>query len=114
MDKIDNLMHNFIAECGYEPAMQMFSQIKSGKKLRSKLLLKIAGESEISLKLCAIVELIHAASLLHDDVIDESDIRRGNPSINAVFGSKNAVKLFLSSVRLTILYPKLFQTPFLS
>ena len=55
MDKIDNLMHNFIAECGYEPAMQMFSQIKSGKKLRSKLLLKIAGESEISLKLCAIV-----------------------------------------------------------
>lgn len=93
MDKIDNLMHNFIAECGYEPAMQMFSQIKSGKKLRSKLLLKIAGESEISLKLCAIVELIHAASLLHDDVIDESDTRRGNPSINAVFGSKNAVML---------------------
>jgi len=86
-------MSKFISELGYKEAFEMFLKISSGKKLRSKLLLKIAGESEISLKLCAIIELIHLASLLHDDVIDEANIRRGNPSINALFGSKNSVML---------------------
>ena len=93
MEKIDLIMENFIAELGYEPANAMFAQINSGKKLRSKLLLKIAGESEQSLKICAIIELIHLASLLHDDVIDDADTRRGSPSINASFGTKNAVML---------------------
>ena len=82
-DQIDLIMKSFIAECGYEP----------GKKLRSKLLLNIAQKDEKSLRLCAIIELIQAASLLHDDVIDESSVRRGKPSINATYGSKNAVML---------------------
>ena len=93
MEKIDLIMKNFISELGYEPANAMFARINSGKKLRSKLLLKIAGESEQSLKICAIIELIHLASLLHDDVIDDADTRRGSPSINASFGTKNAVML---------------------
>lgn len=93
MEKIDLIMKNFIVELGYEPANAMFARINSGKKLRSKLLLKIAGESEQSLKICAIIELIHLASLLHDDVIDDADTRRGSPSINASFGTKNAVML---------------------
>ena len=93
MEKIDLIMKNFIAELGYEPANAMFAQINSGKKLRSKLLLKIVGESEQSLKICAIIELIHLASLLHDDVIDDADTRRGSPSINVSFGTKNAVML---------------------
>nr|WP_314128482.1 polyprenyl synthetase family protein [uncultured Campylobacter sp.] len=93
MEKIDLIMKNFIAELGYEPANAMFVRINSGKKLRSKLLLKIAGESEQSLEICAIIELIHLASLLHDDVIDDADTRRGSPSINASFGTKNAVML---------------------
>ena len=93
MEKIDLIMKNFIAELGYEPANAMFVRINSGKKLRSKLLLKIAGESEQSLKICAITELIHLASLLHDDVIDDAGTRRGSPSINASFGAKNAVML---------------------
>ena len=93
MEKIDLIMKNFISELGYEPANAMFARINSGKKLRSKLLLKIAGESEQSLKICAIIELIHLASLLHDDVIDDANTRRGSPSINASFGTKNAVML---------------------
>jgi len=93
MEKIDLIMKNFISELGHEPANAMFARINSGKKLRSKLLLKIAGESEQSLKICAIIELIHLASLLHDDVIDDADTRRGSPSINASFGTKNAVML---------------------
>ncbi|OBV29613.1 hypothetical protein BA723_04855 [Helicobacter sp. CLO-3] len=43
--------------------------------------------------LCAIIELIQCASLLHDDVIDDASTRRGKPSINASFGSKNAIML---------------------
>ena len=93
LDQIDLIMKSFIAECGYEPANEMFAKLSSGKKLRSKLLLNIAQKDEKSLRLCAIIELIQAASLLHDDVIDESSVRRGKPSINATYGSKNAVML---------------------
>ena len=93
LDQIDLIMKSFIADCGYEPANEMFAKLSSGKKLRSKLLLNIAQKDEKSLRLCAIIELIQAASLLHDDVIDESSVRRGKPSINATYGSKNAVML---------------------
>lgn len=92
-DQIDLIMKSFIADCGYEPASKMFDRLSPGKKLRSKLLLNIAQKDEKSLRLCAIIELIQAASLLHDDVIDESSVRRGKPSINATYGSKNAVML---------------------
>ena len=52
--------------------------------------------------MAAIVELIHAASLLHDDVIDEAATRRGVASVNATDGSKTAVMLG------DILYSKAF------
>ncbi|WP_096026804.1 polyprenyl synthetase family protein [Campylobacter lanienae] len=90
---VDKILYEFIKDCGYQRALDMFENISGGKKLRSKLILKIAGENEISLRLCAVIELIHLASLLHDDVIDDSTIRRGKPSINALFGSKNAIML---------------------
>ena len=102
LEKIDILMREFIAEFGYDEALKMFDELSSGKKLRSKLLLNIAGSSDEALRICAIIELIQAASLLHDDVIDESDTRRGKPSINATHGSKNAVMLG------DILYSKAF------
>lgn len=57
MEKIDLLMKNFIAELGYEPANAMFARINSGKKLRSKLLLKIVGESEQSSKFARLSSL---------------------------------------------------------
>ena len=41
--------------------------------------------------LAAAVEFIHAATLLHDDVIDESKQRRGNLSVNEVWGNKTSV-----------------------
>ena len=102
LEKIDFFMREFIAEFDCDEALKMFDELSSGKKLRSKLLLNIAGINEGSLRLCAIIELIQAASLLHDDVIDESDTRRGKPSINATYGSKNAVMLG------DILYSKAF------
>lgn len=43
--------------------------------------------------LSSAVELLHQGSLIHDDVVDESDRRRGNPSVNNMFGNKIAVLL---------------------
>lgn len=93
MNKIDDKLNELIAELDYSVVGQMFGKISSGKKLRSKLIYKIAGDDEKSVLLCAVVELIHLASLLHDDVIDDAALRRGEPSINAVFGNKNAIML---------------------
>ena len=66
-----------------------------GKRLRPLLTLATAklcgyeGERQISLAAC--VEFIHTATLLHDDVVDESTLRRGFASANAVFGNKASV-----------------------
>lgn len=72
---------------------KMFEQISCGKMLRSSLILAISGKTQESLRLCAIVELIQLASLLHDDVIDESAMRRGRKAIHSEFGNKNAIML---------------------
>src|SRR5690606_30864914 len=48
-----------------------------------------AGDRHV--KLAACVEFIHTATLLHDDVVDESDLRRGQASANAVWGNKASV-----------------------
>ncbi len=50
------------------------------------------GDLRVSLA-AMLVEMIHVASLIHDDVIDESDLRRGAPSVNARWQSRNAVVL---------------------
>ena len=81
----------FVKECNDEKSLKLLDLLATGKMLRSKLILKIAGVNEQSIKLCAIVEMIHAASLLHDDVIDEADTRRGKPSINALFDNKTSI-----------------------
>lgn len=66
-----------------------------GKRLRPLLTLAAArlcgyrGERHVGLAAC--VEFIHTATLLHDDVVDESDLRRGQASANAVFGNQASV-----------------------
>ncbi|EOZ8048389.1 hexaprenyl-diphosphate synthase [Campylobacter coli] len=102
MQPIDDLIKQYLQELDYEPILTMLANTKSGKKLRSKLLLAIAGENANSYKICAAIELIHLASLLHDDIIDESKLRRGAKSVNAEFGTKNALMLG------DILYSKAF------
>jgi len=67
-----------------------YRDIQKGKGIRGKLITIINPEAE---KLAAVVESIHLASLLHDDVIDEADTRRGVKSINAKYGEFTAVML---------------------
>lgn len=83
-------------------ASELFAKLSGGKRLRARLILLIAPNHPDAPLLGAIVELIHAASLLHDDVIDEAHLRRGTPSVNATHGSKMAIMLG------DILYSKAF------
>jgi octaprenyl-diphosphate synthase len=78
-----------------------------GKRLRPALLLLACGalgyRGEARLTLAAVVEFIHTATLLHDDVVDESQLRRGMRTANAAFG--NAASVLVGD----FLYSRAFQ-----
>ena len=66
-----------------------------GKRLRPALVLLAAGalgyHGTCHHEMAAVVEFIHTATLLHDDVVDESDLRRGRETANALFGNAASV-----------------------
>jgi octaprenyl-diphosphate synthase len=70
-----------------------------GKRLRPALVLLACGAAgfrekpggDARLQLAAVIEFIHTATLLHDDVVDESPLRRGRSTANAAFGNAAAV-----------------------
>ena len=66
-----------------------------GKRIRPALLLlsaKLLGyKGEGAVKLATVVEIIHTATLVHDDIIDGADIRRGRPSANTTWGNEKCV-----------------------
>ena len=74
--------------------MQYVCQAK-GKRLRPLLVLlsaKLFGEvNEQTLRAASFVEMVHTATLIHDDVVDDSDQRRGHDSVKAHFGNLSAV-----------------------
>jgi octaprenyl-diphosphate synthase len=102
LEKVETLIAKLVDEVGYPKAAELFAKLSGGKRLRARLILTIAPEAAHAPLLGAIVELIHAASLLHDDVIDEAMLRRGVASVNATHGSKVAIMLG------DILYSKAF------
>jgi octaprenyl-diphosphate synthase len=78
-----------------------------GKRLRPALVLLVAGALDYRgthhHEMAAVVEFIHTATLLHDDVVDESDLRRGRETANAMFG--NAASVLVGD----FLYSRAFQ-----
>lgn len=94
--KFDKKLETIIRE-----DLKILSEIKTytirsgGKRLRPILhycLCQLLGYSgKHWLDVGAIVELIHAASLLHDDVVDEAETRRGQQSVGSKFGNKTAI-----------------------
>jgi octaprenyl-diphosphate synthase len=84
---------------------------RSGKRMRPMLILlcaKAVGEvSDVTLHAAVGLELLHTASLVHDDVVDESAERRGQASVNNLYGNKVAVLVgdyILSTALLHISY----------
>jgi octaprenyl-diphosphate synthase len=78
-----------------------------GKRLRPALLLLLSGalgyNGRHRVTLAAVIEFIHTATLLHDDVVDESTLRRGRSTANALFG--NAASVLVGD----FLYTRAFQ-----
>lgn len=66
-----------------------------GKRMRPAMVLMIANalgyKGDLHHLLAAVIEFIHTSTLLHDDVVDESDMRRGRETANAVFGNAASV-----------------------
>jgi octaprenyl-diphosphate synthase len=81
----------------FEPVSEITSYLLGGggKRLRPALLLlsaRYAGHCGPSaIRLAAVVELLHSATLIHDDVIDSADTRRGRPSANSRWGNHRSV-----------------------
>lgn len=97
---------------GIEPVAAIARYLHSGggKRLRPALHLlaaKFCGyEGPSAVQLGAVLELIHAATLMHDDVIDDADIRRGRPSTNQRWGNPMTVLagdwLYMQSFRIAL------------
>ncbi|HMD31231.1 MAG TPA: polyprenyl synthetase family protein [Candidatus Acidoferrales bacterium] len=81
-----------------------------GKRLRPALLLISAGmcgyRGNSTIRLGAVMEMIHTATLIHDDVIDETNLRRGRPSANSRWGNHRSVLagdwLYMQSFQLAL------------
>jgi octaprenyl-diphosphate synthase len=96
-------LNNYLKETFQETNKNLFDPFTEyllqapGKQLRAKLVLLIAGAlGNITFQTrrgAALVIVLHQASLVHDDVVDEASYRRGRLSINAVWGNKKAVLL---------------------
>jgi len=98
----------------------VLSFILSGKRIRAKIISTSFSKNEqsISSKLASLIELTHASSLIHDDIIDESQLRRGKPTAFNMLTVPNASsigyflfsRLFLSIIRFSpCIYEHYFQ-----
>jgi octaprenyl-diphosphate synthase len=88
----EHLLKMFESDVFIIPAMGRHLIKSGGKRLRPLFLLlsaDLAGyEGEDHILLASVIESVHTASLLHDDVVDGADFRRGNPSANSLWGNQ--------------------------
>jgi octaprenyl-diphosphate synthase len=84
-----------VASVDVVTTISRYLQSGGGKRLRPILVLlsaRLAGTAgEASIRMAAVVEMIHTATLVHDDVIDTAKTRRGRPSSNAIWGNHACV-----------------------
>ena len=96
MKAVDDIIRNELSSD--VPRMREISEYitsAGGKRMRPALLMLICRalgyEGEMHRYLGATIELLHTATLMHDDVVDESDMRRGRPTANSRWGNGAAV-----------------------
>jgi octaprenyl-diphosphate synthase len=92
----DKLIHlRMLSDVALVPEVSAHLVDSGGKRLRPLITLAAArmygASSDAQIKLAAAVEFIHTATLLHDDVVDESALRRGSASANRIWGNKPSV-----------------------
>ena len=89
------ILRNMDSPVDLIPQLASYIVASGGKRLRPMLTLasaRLCGHTGMRhVGLAAAIEFIHTATLLHDDVVDDSDLRRGQASANEVFGNKPSV-----------------------
>ncbi|NJM43802.1 MAG: octaprenyl diphosphate synthase [Brachymonas sp.] len=108
MLQVDSVIHTRLqSDVPLVARISQYIIAAGGKRIRPVLLLLLSGalgqKDARKYKLAAIVEFIHTATLLHDDVVDESTLRRGQPTANESFG--NAASVLVGD----FLYSRAFQ-----
>lgn len=105
LDQVDSVLkRNLHSEFAGVQKPLNYIREASGKLIRPSLVLLSASlfageekplycETDKPVEVAAAVELIHTASLIHDDIIDDAGIRRGKPSLHMVLGKNKAVKI---------------------
>ena len=97
LQKVENLIQQKLkSDVNLIQKMSNHHLSSGGKRLRALLTLesaKLTGyrEEKRDINLAACVELIHSATLLHDDVIDESELRRGIKTTNSIWGNQSSI-----------------------
>jgi octaprenyl-diphosphate synthase len=91
LSAVERRIEQYIAQLNDADARALYAKLPAGKRLRARLILTVAGATPAAVNTAAVVEMIHAASLLHDDVIDDAYTRRGRPSINALYDNKTSI-----------------------
>jgi octaprenyl-diphosphate synthase len=96
MQAVDQVIHQRLSsEVALINQLSHYIVNSGGKRLRPLITLLSARlfgyQGDMHYLLAAIIEFIHTATLLHDDVVDESDLRRGNETANALFGNAASV-----------------------
>jgi octaprenyl-diphosphate synthase len=89
-----------------------YLRASGGKRIRPALLVLCnyavggTGSGDNVIRLATVMEMLHTATLVHDDIIDKADMRRGRPSVNARFGDQTAVLmgdwLYMSAFETTV------------
>jgi len=100
-DELDRVIEVFDRELGSDLAFvnDLVDQVRRyrGKLLRPRLLLLSGAATgrngQGHIVLAAVVEMVHMATLVHDDVLDEADVRRRSPTVNRLVGNEGAVLL---------------------
>ena len=98
-NELASIVGSYLSKDSIDEILNCFFKIQ-GKRLRPALTLLCAGlvnqrlgkDSDHKLiKLCVALELIHSTSLIHDDIIDDDTLRRGQETLNSAYGRKIAV-----------------------
>ncbi len=96
MQAVDQVIHQRLSsDVALVNQLSRYIVNSGGKRLRPLITLLSAKafnyQGDMHYLLAGIIEFIHTATLLHDDVVDESDLRRGNETANALFGNAASV-----------------------
>ncbi len=111
LEKVESaLKDNFLSDIPIVPGIGEYILSSGGKRIRPLLLLisaRLCGLelNDATIKHCCAIENVHAATLLHDDVVDETTVRRGRQTVNSKWGNDASILVgdYLIAQSLTLL-----------